>query len=239
MSLIAASALAVPHRLVPTDLAIDAGEIVALIGPNGSGKTSLLRALVGAEPRASGTVLLGGNPLTALAPAQRARRVAFLPTSRDLAWPIPARDLVRFSPAPIADARVDGLLHLIELADKADRPADRLSTGERTRLLFARAIAAQPPLWLLDEPFANLDPYWVLRLATALDQHRDDAGGALVALHDLALLSRFDRVLMIDGGRIVADAPPPDILASLAFRSLFRLSADQAQAIAGGRRSSP
>ncbi len=90
-SLLKASIAAIPGRLLPTDISIASGEMVALIGPNGGGKTTLLRALAGIEPNA-GTVSLSGEPVTSLPIARRARALTFMPASRDLAWPIAARD---------------------------------------------------------------------------------------------------------------------------------------------------
>ena len=224
MTALIATAIALPGRLWRTDLAFDAGQLVALVGPNGGGKTSLLRALAGVE-EASGTVLIDGEDLATLSETRRRRLLAFLPASRDLGWPIAARDVIALGLGARDDSRLAELIELFELAALADRPINRLSTGERTRVLMARALAARPRLLLLDEPFANLEPYWVLRLGAIL---RDLASGGtlvMVALHDLNQLDRFDRALLIADGAVQMDETPADLIVSERFRDIFRISA--------------
>jgi iron complex transport system ATP-binding protein len=123
------------------------------------------------------------------------------------------------------EPRIRQLIKLFELQAVADRPVSRLSTGERTRVLLARAIAADPRLLLLDEPFANLEPYWVLRLAAILRSLADEGTLVLVALHDLGQLDRFDRALLLAEGTVQMDEAPADLVASERFESIFRITA--------------
>src|SRR5690606_585060 len=146
----------------PTDLEVGGGELVALVGPNGGGKTSLLRALARIEG-AGGSVRVDGEDVDMAPAARRRSLLSFLPASRDLGWEISARDLISLGLERPDQERVDALLSMMELEQLADRPANQLSTGERARVLAARALASRPRLLLLDEPLSNLDPYWVLR----------------------------------------------------------------------------
>jgi iron complex transport system ATP-binding protein len=217
-ALLEAQAVAIAGRLHPTDFAMERPELVCLVGPNGSGKTSLLHALarIGAP---SGAIRIDGLNPEGLAPARRRRLLAYLPASRDIAWPLTARDLVRLgAAADEADEAMAGL----DLTRWADRRVDRLSTGERSRVLIARALAPKPRLLLLDEPVANLDPLWQLRLMERLSAAVRQDQGAVVAMHDLDLAGRFaDRLVLMDGGAIVADGEPEAMLGSARLAEVF------------------
>lgn len=222
MTALVARGVALPHRLKATDLYVERGRLVALVGPNGGGKTSLLRALAGVSD-AIGEVRIDGELLAGLGEARRRTLFAFLPASRDLGWPISTRDVIALGLATYDEARIEGLLERFELNALADRPINRLSTGERTRVLLARAMAASPKVLLLDEPFANLEPYWVLRLAAIL---RDTANGGtltLVALHDLGQLEHFDSALLIADGMVQMNETPADLIASERFEDILRI----------------
>ena len=239
MTALAATGIALPCRLRATDLRLEAGQLIALVGPNGGGKTSLLRALAGVED-ASGEVRIDGELVAGLDEARRGALLAFLPASRELGWPIAARDVIALGLAKRDEARIEQLIHLLELEALADRPINRLSTGERTRVLLARAMAAGPKLLLLDEPFANLEPYWVLRLADILRDIANEGTLILVALHDLGQLDRFDRALLVAGGTVQMEEAPADLMASERFEDVFRITAaDGSWAIRpAGRQSS-
>jgi iron complex transport system ATP-binding protein len=237
--LLTARDVGIAGRIPPLDLDLMPGTLTALIGPNGSGKTSLLRALAGAEADCSGAVAFAGRPRDGLTPVQRARTLAYLPPTRSLKWPIPVIDLVRLGPVEIPRRRAEAMLRATGLSTLSTRPADRLSTGELARAQFARAIAPGATLWLFDEPFANLDPHWQFRLIGALRRLKARGGAALVIVHDLSLLTSFDRALMIGDGRIAADGAPDAITTGETFRTLFSLSEAEAEIIAVGRRSSP
>ena len=222
MTSILAAGVALEDRLIPTDLTIAAGQSIALVGPNGGGKTSLLRALARVE-HASGKLLIDGENVDHLGEARRRRLVAFLPASRDVGWPISARDVIALGLATRDDKRIDELVSLYELDPLAHRPIDHLSTGERARVLLARALAARPRLLLLDEPLSNLDPYWVLRLFEILRAAAGDGAAVLVALHDLGQLDEFDRALLIADGKVQMDETPADLMASERFEEIFRI----------------
>ena len=205
MSLLDAEGLALAGRLEPTSVALEAGTLACLNGPNGSGKTSLLHAIAGiGSPK--GEVRIDGIDPWRLGPSHRQRLLTYLPASRDIRWPLTASDLVRLGGAE----RIEPILTELDLERFANRRVDRLSTGERARVLLARALAPRPRLLLLDEPVANLDPLWQIRLmqhlrTAALDRDR----AVLIAAHDLQLAGEYaDRLIVMNGGRIVADGGP-------------------------------
>jgi len=208
-ALLEARGLSLPHRLFDATLAIAPGELVCLVGPNGSGKTSLLHALAGIG-EADGEVRIDGVDPRRLGPARRPHVLTYLPASRDLAWPLLARDLIALGGGGElpASLELDGLL---------DRRVDRLSTGERSRAMIARALAPRPKLLLMDEPTANLDPLWQIRLMELV--RAELASGdraALVAIHDLDAAARYaDRILVMHEGRIAAEGLDGDHIADI------------------------
>ena len=222
-SLLEAREIAITGRLEPTNLQCDGGEMIAVIGPNGAGKTSLLRAIAGIEP-GRGQVSINGEDVASAPPPRRMRLLSFLPATRSLVWPISARDVIALGlPVPDPD-RVEELIELLELKTLADRAVNSLSTGERSRVLFARALAARPCILLLDEPLSNLDPYWVLTTLKILKKAASDGCSAILAsLHNLEQVSAFDRVLLVDDGRVIADQDPGRMLAGERLAQAFRV----------------
>ena len=189
-----ARALAIAGRLSPTDLTVEAGQFVAVIGPNGGGKTSLLRAMARTED-AGGTMSVEGYDLDQATEAQRCKLLAFMPASREAPWPIRVADFIALGLSAPDDERIAELITALELELLAERPINCLSTGERARAMLARALAGKAHLLLLDEPLSNLDPYWVLRTIDLLrSEIARNESSALVSVHDLALITAAFRI---------------------------------------------
>lgn len=224
MTSLVAREVAITDRLQPTDLRVDGGELVALVGPNGGGKTSLLRALARIES-ASGEVAIDGEDVDRAPLPRRRQLLSFLPASRDVTWPIAVRDVIALGLDRPDLERVRELIELMELGLLADRPVNRLSTGERARVLTARALAARPRVLALDEPLSNLDPYWVLRFLELFRLAARSGQAVLVALHDLGQLRHFDRALLIAEGKVQMDEEPSRLVADERFEQLFRVRA--------------
>lgn len=219
--IIRAQGLSLTHRLQLTSLLVERPQLIAVVGANGAGKTSLLRALAGIDAE-TGRVLVDGEEISHATPARRMRLLAILPATRSLIWPIAARDVIALG-LPSADPnRVEELIAQLELRDLADRPVNQLSTGERTRVLLARALAAKPKMLLLDEPLSNLDPYWVLKTLEILRSEAQHAA-VVASLHDLSQAAAFDRMLLVDDGRIIADGPPDKVLKAPELSKAFRI----------------
>ena len=218
--MIRATDIAFAGRLAPLSLELAPGALVCLVGPNGSGKTSLLHALAGIG-RPQGRVEIDGNALRTVPAGQRARLVSYLPASRDIHWPLRPRDVVALSGA--TPEEIEEAMAMLHLAALADRRMDRLSTGERSRALIARALAPRPRLLLLDEPTANLDPLWQIRL---MDMLRGRT--AVVAMHDLDSAAAYaDRLIVMEGGLVAADGPPAQVMAGSAIGHVFGIEKAQ------------
>ena len=215
--------LARPPMLEPVSLVLRPGEVTGVIGPNGAGKTTLLKALAGLS-HGPGVVRLEGKPFV-----PHPRRLAWLPASRDAVWPMTAETLVALGLGPGAPPNADAVMAALAACDAdtlATRPVNQLSTGERARVLLARALVAKPAWLLLDEPIANLDPghrldVMMLLAAEAAHGHDGYGAGVVLALHDLDLAAGCDRLLLIDKGRLVADGPPGDVLDNQRLAGIF------------------
>ncbi|MBF2758708.1 MAG: ABC transporter ATP-binding protein [Ectothiorhodospiraceae bacterium AqS1] len=212
------------------------GEMLILVGPNGAGKTTLLRTAMGLTKPSAGEVRLGGEDPLRMSPSRRARKIAWLPQIRPLAWPNRVRDIVslgRFAygvaPGRLSKkdaAAVDRALESAGLAHLSERSADTLSGGEIARMHCARALAAQSPLLLADEPVAALDIRHQLQVMALLRRHASQGGGALAVLHDIALAARFaDRLLWMKQGRIVASGSVDETLDAKRIESVFGVRA--------------
>lgn len=203
-------------RLGPLDLALPAGQRLAVLGPNGAGKSTLLRTLAGLQPA------LGGA-LSAPRPA------ALLPPPGEVEAAFPVRHMVAlgrigrspFAPGPSrADlAAAEAALDRLGVADLADRPFDRLSSGQRQLVLIARTVVQAGALVLADEPTATLDPVHAARVAAALDALAADGAVVVVATHDLALAARQDQALLLTAPPQAG--PPSQILTPDALAALY------------------
>ncbi|HEY1072269.1 ABC transporter ATP-binding protein [Brevundimonas sp.] len=209
-------------------LSVRAGELVALCGPNGAGKSSAIRAALGLTPLHSGAARLGGEDVHRLSERERGARAAYLPQERHIAWNLPAIEVAALGAPFLSGAealeRARAALDEVGAAHLADRGVAEMSGGERARVLLARALVVQAPLLLADEPIAGLDPDAQILVLERLRARADAGGGVLVSLHDLTLAARIaDRVVVLDAGRVVADAAPVEALSPAVMRSTFKL----------------
>jgi len=205
-------------------LAVAAGELVGVIGPNGGGKTTLVRLLSGVLAPGAGIVRLGGRPLATYRRRDLARRLAVVPQDPTLELPFTALEVVLMGRAPhlaalgfprAGDVEIArAAMARLGVAELEDRPLDRLSGGERQRILLARALAQEPAVLLLDEPTTHLDLRHQAGIYEVVHELARRRGVAVLSvLHDLNLAALYcDRLLLLAGGRVVRQGPPAEVL---------------------------
>lgn len=208
------------------------GERVALAGPNGGGKTTLLKALAGLLPY-EGEVRIDAEESRLLRRGEIARRLAFLPQEEHWEFPFALEEVVRcgryaratsmFGETAEDRAAIDAALRAVDLGAARARPVTEVSGGERRRAALARALAQEAPILLLDEPTTALDLEHRQAILRVFAAHR---GTLLFATHDLdAAAAICDRILLLEGGRVAADGPPAGVLTPESLRRVFRVEA--------------
>ena len=193
---------------------VSPGEILAVVGPNGVGKSTLIRTVSGVLPYQSGTVEVMGKEIKKLSVSERARRIAVVPQALKLPSAFTAWETVLLGRTPylnwlgqtsIRDENIVRLaMRRTSTLEFADRRVGELSGGEQQRLLLARALSQSAPILLMDEPTSHLDLKYQLTLLEQVQTlARQDHICVLVALHDLNLVARFaDRVLLLSEGKL-------------------------------------
>ncbi len=205
------------------DFTLEAGETIGIIGPNGAGKTTLLRALAGLIPRLGGTISIDGDNVETLGPNLRARRVAYLGQDGASGWAVTTETLVGLGRLPHmgpwrgpTDADRTAIARALDACDVSHlalRPVNRLSGGERARVMLARALAVEPDFLLADEPVAGLDPAHGLQVMETLTGRAATGTGIAIVVHDLTVAARYcQRLVLLHEGRVAAEGSPDKVL---------------------------
>ncbi|HEY1434650.1 MAG TPA: ABC transporter ATP-binding protein [Thermoanaerobaculia bacterium] len=206
------------------DASIPAGDVVAVLGENGSGKSSFLKVLARVLPASGGTLTFDGRPLVEVPRRATARRIAYVPQSVELVFPIRCLDLVLQGRAPhgngfVAETPEDRrraleAMRACDVEALAGRDAKALSGGERRRVFLARALAQEAEVWLLDEPTAGLDPRHRLEfLETLWRVHRERQTTVLIVTHEIGLAAELaTSVLLLKAGRTIARGSRAEVL---------------------------
>ncbi|MHC8494795.1 ABC transporter ATP-binding protein [Thalassospira sp. SM2505] len=215
-------------------LSVERGEFLGLIGPNGSGKTSLMTVLAGIRAPSTGQALLVGQAMKKIGRRNLAQQIGFVEQQADTIDRITVREAVSLGRTPYLsllspwserdDEIVADALGSVEMSQMADRMWQTLSGGEKQRVHIARTLAQQPDFLLLDEPTNHLDIHHQLGL---LELVRALPVTVVAALHDLNHAAMFcDRIAMMDRGKLIAVGTPEQILTAQNLRDVFGVAAD-------------
>lgn len=207
------------HAVQALDLTVKDGEIVALLGSSGCGKTSTLRMIAGFEAVSKGTITLGGRPIHRLSPAARGVAMAF--EAYSLYPPLTIGENIAFAlkaariPAAEADAKVRAIARMLEISDILDRYPGSVSGGQQQRASLGRALVRKADLYLLDEPMGQLEPQLRAVLRGRLKHFlRENHCTTILVTHDQTEANALaDRIAVMEGGRLQQYATPAELKA--------------------------
>lgn len=224
------------ERLVLQDvsLAVQGGEVLGILGTNGTGKTTLLKCVNKILPVAAGRVSFNNMDLLSLSQSTIAKLIAYVPQYAGTIAPVTVFDFILQGRLPHAGVRFSAadkkmaqqLLQKLALERYAFKQLHELSGGERQRVLIARALAQQPQLLILDEPTSSLDLHnqlFILELISAIAKEQQLA--VILTIHDLNLAAMFcDKLLMLQGGRVFAYGAAAEIITEENIRCIYNVS---------------
>ena len=214
------------------NLSVERGSVTALAGPNGVGKSTLLRLLAGSLKPSRGTTRVACTDVASLSARERARLVAVVPQNVELPSGTAALEVVLMGRNPHmrllsweSEEDVDIAVEVMRMTDTddlLDRRVDELSGGERQRVAIAMALAQQTPVLLLDEPTANLDLAYQPATMTLMRELASVGKTVVVAVHDLTLAGQFcDEVALMSGGAMHAVGRPEEVLTEVNIRKAY------------------
>ncbi len=236
-----------PGRTVLRNVSLDAcpGRVLALLGPNGCGKSTLIRTAAGLQPALSGEILLDGKPLRDYSSRQAAQRIAYLPQSRAVPG-ITARRMVLHGRFPYLSyprryrqedyAAVDQALFQADAAELADCLLPELSGGQRQKVYLAMALAQETETILMDEPTTYLDVRHQMETLGLSRRLAAEGRAVVLVLHDICLaLEMADEIAVLGEGRLLALGGPEDIYRSKVLERVMRVCLSRAASPRGWR----
>lgn len=194
------------------DLEVERGSVTGLLGPSGGGKSTLMRAIVGVQQVAGGRVEVLGLPAGS---APLRSRVGYMTQELSVYRDLTARENLRYFAhlLRMSDARIEHVLGMVDLADAADQPVERMSGGQQARVSLATALLGAPELLVLDEPTVGLDPLLRRELWGLFHRLADEGRTLFVSSHVMDEAAHCDELILLRDGQVLAHESPDRILA--------------------------
>lgn len=214
-------------------LAVEQGEILGIIGPNGSGKTTVLKLLSRVLKPEYGTIMLTGRNIATIPRKEIAKVMAVVPQGTSIAFPFTVREVVLMGRSPHlgrmqmereSDLRIaDNAMALTDSLEIAERSIDELSGGERQRVIIARALSQEPKIMLLDEPTSYLDINHQVEIFDLIKRLNSEQGlTVIIVSHDLNMSAEYcDRLVLLKNGRVFRDGPPREVICETNIREVY------------------
>jgi len=224
------------HAVRDVSFKLEPGKLVGLIGPNGCGKTSMMRCINKMHPMSSGDVMLDGKSVHSLMASEIAKKVANVPAELKNSFGLTVYETIMLGRYPhlknmwwetdVDESVVIDALKKFGVTQLQDRPLNMLSSGERQRVLIAKAYVQEPRLMLVDEPTAHLDMKYKLDVMEYLTAMVKKDMTILVAEHDISLMARYcNQCIIMKKGEIVAMGDPKEIITEQLIQDVYEVSA--------------
>lgn len=223
-----------PNRTLGRDINLDVktGEVLCVLGPNGGGKTTLFRTLLGLLPARAGSITLGGSALETCTPSERAKLMAYVPQAGNSYFAFTVRDVVLMgrtahlglfnAPAAKDFDAANAALDELRIAHLADKSFTQISGGERQLALIARALAQESPLLIMDEPTASLDFGNQTLILNEILRLKASGRSVLFCSHDPDhALQCADRALLLHRGNVLALGSPLEVITAASLKTLY------------------
>lgn len=216
------------HRTVLSGISVTAaqGSITALLGPNATGKSTLLRCIIGALKPLKGRVLIDGKTSHTMKARKLAARVAYVPQISNVTSAFTVRDVIEFGryALPVDDSKIAQVISHLHLSDLADRPYPELSVGQQQRVMLARALAqvSNNGYLILDEPTAAMDLRYIHHVMILLRELAANGVTVVMAMHDISLAASVaDEVWLLNEGKLVAKGEIGGVLTVGSLEAVF------------------
>ena len=228
------------------DLEVQTGEVLCVLGPNGGGKTTLFRTLLGLLPIHEGSILLNGKPLQSCSPSERAKMVAYVPQAGNSYFAFTVFDVVLMgrtahlglfaAPGATDFDAVNAALHELRIAHLANKSFTQISGGERQLVLIARALAQASPLLVMDEPTASLDFGNQTLMLSEIRRLKARGRSVLFCSHDPDhALQCADRALLLHAGSTLAIGNPREVVNVANLRILYGVDVEMIESATSGQ----